>query len=300
MRTATVRFLVIGLAGTALAGDNSTPTPEVRVAAFTGAGEKMRYTVSAGRLPCKVTWNAETQEFPTALADLVARAQAFLPYARKLGTNSPSNTSFRLRGLTLGRFAEEYKDQWFVAATFWATDIIDPRSPNPLCFKHVVCLLDGTYATEAPEPKKPDRSVVSATNVRAAVAEPKQGQGPILEVTVTSPYQRVREPEFEIPKVQWDPLRQAFPLDLSTVVRRGREHLRGQVGITDDLAASEIHLRPYLPAGAIEAAHQSRDAHGNHWLVRIVYRSAQALPCDVFFLLDGRILAGFRERPGEQ
>lgn len=301
MKTAQFGCFCAGIV-TAAAQPALVSTSAVAVAGFEGGGERTRYAVAAARLPCPVTWNVQFEPFPEQLSDLVARASSFLDHARQLG-GTHTATRFNLDDIqikrielsaqqlrAIGKDETAFTNQWFTAVTFYGADPVDLTSAQPVCYKHVVMLLDGTSATEEEDPFP--RPKWSVTNLPAAESISNTFTRSRFRSSAqdTEPYGKLSRADFPIARVQWDPFDEAFPLDLRAQAPRAEEYLMSVGDIPQRLTLFEIRLWRYVPVEALKAANKPMTEHLHHWEAVFWFRDERHREYDVHMLLDGTIL----------
>jgi hypothetical protein len=168
--------------------------------------------------------------------------------------------------------------------------------PQPLA---VVMLLDGTLATEStnsltersrigrPPMSSPGESAVRGD--RAAGAS--SSEVGIQDLTRTSDVDRAT---FDLPRLQWRPEADAFPVSLSNALFGARKLLVSE-GVDNgrELLVTEIVISRFQPNAAIESKRERWSDHENHW--RLGFRfgvgpTVQPHDYDVSMTLEGRYL----------
>jgi hypothetical protein len=186
-------------------------------------------------------------------------------------------------------------NQWFVAATFHGFDLSPLVSSRNECRKHVVMLLDGTFASERDDLHWQPKWRAGTTNLLTVLTlNPGSGQPPRVargpRAKYEAPEALLLKPDFRIPQVQWDPAAASFPLDLGEQVARARAELSKLPDVPRQTEFREVEVCTYFPSEAIAAGHRSPLANLNHWDVVFRFGEANGREYAVHELLDGTFL----------
>jgi hypothetical protein len=262
-----------------------------------GAEKPYDYFFRWSELPSKVSWKPTSEEFPQNLQTAAAAASSFLKSEMRV-TNRMNLGQIRIRRLQLsqplleahGKRPEDFAAQWLVAFTF----VLQPEGPE----RTVVSLLDGSYATERPgatgnskaklAPRQRGEAQPSSDRKESAYRASRTDSAP-----PKNPYKEIHSQDFELPKVQWNPLVEGFPLSLKPEIQRARAHLTEKRSVPEDALSLEgISLEEFWPTEAALARNLNLLENMHHWLVVFQFCERAAVPYGhcVYMLLDGRIL----------
>ena len=266
------------------------------------------YFVKWSDIPCRAEWNPELNAFPIELGKEATRARSFLLDAKQitngLTLNRVSISCFPLTKSAAeahGKKTEDFDNQWLIAFAYWIKPI-----PNVIETKHTyfaVMLLDGTYAKEKPESLFDEANTISNKEFFKAslkdypdvkTIEQSSTQTNIARDQFNA-YQKLRQANFEVPKVKWNAFSDSFPMNLRTQIALARNYLPKEhldTSIKPELC--EISIEHYIPLEAIQA--QGLDPFSNmetNWIVVFRYRQKSdggTSFYNVYMLLDGTIL----------
>jgi hypothetical protein len=252
--------------------------------------ERWDYFVTPQQFKENPAWDPNTEPFPLYLGSEVARAQRLLEEKNNLADH------LQLSHIEITRFPVQVaSNKWFITLQFLKKDEPDLRQFA------TILLMNGSYAEQR-------HSFVSASEerifsdeqatARAVWDKPKRPTH--LQQRESNPEQKLRpsqkldEPDFEIPKIQWEPTKGNFPLDLSKKGRDARDYLIGNGSLSNPSAALQaISIWQFLPLGAITAKKVNLSDHTGHWYAKFQFWEKpddQNTWRDVYFLLDDRLL----------
>jgi hypothetical protein len=258
------------------------------------------YWLPWSSLPSRVVWNPGAGPLPVVLDEMAETARVLLV------THEPITNRLELDGIEIFRIKHakevleahgvaerQLMDNWALSFSFSLV--------NPVRYikRSVVLLMDGTQAEDR-NLGRPSGQQVSArppTSEAGRVAPSAAAREAATKPNKTSLPEKafgewVRKSDFE-PRVQWDPTRHRFPLELGAQVDRVREHLSRQEGASPDLVLDRIRIVKYVPWEAIRLRREELAEHRNHWAVLWQFNpSSHQSDGDYFacMLLDGTIV----------
>lgn len=285
-------------------GALSAPTAEVRIGGFGAGGQQMEYFVPIEALPCAASWRPQEDPFPEDLGRLVTLAVKHLAESQQLGGPREA-TKFLVQSIRISRLHLNHKDigptgpseaqltdQWIVSVTFYGRAATDFVSSSSIPHKNVVMLLDGTYATERaqtfrrPQWANTNQTALINSNYAKSSRKLETGSGALSN----DPLSETMRADFAIPRVQWNPITERFPLDLNEQCRRARSALSGEPGFTQDITLSEVHLSPFIPGPPHIGAAYAEVDNQHHWVMVFTYGSRPQRVFEAYLLMDGRVL----------
>jgi hypothetical protein len=265
------------------------------------SGRQPALCVEANRLPLK-PWDPEKESLPIDLRAEAPRAWSMVA-TQMLAEGNPDLVIIDLRRFGIperiiersGRSRTDFTNQWVALLTF-------ATSPPRFSCKTMAVFLDGTYAIEREaDPGDVGHGVQVPPLVktggrdRSRAETRDEGEPNAAPVAVVDPQRKLQESDFTIPRVQWNPQTEPFPLDLRTESVRARALL---AEASPEGGASfflwEILMTKFAPAGAIDAQKLSPLDHRFHWLVVFRFHGSASLtirPWEVYMLLDGTVMA---------
>jgi hypothetical protein len=122
-----------------------------------------------------------------------------------------------------------------------------------------------------------------------------EGAGDAIEFgCAISPWNQVVSTNFELSKVQWDPMVDRFPLDLRGASGDARRWpLRNASDLTDLTDLQQVEVLYYTPSAAVIAKGLDLKEHFHHYLAYFCFRGQRGTNhfwLKVAMLMDGRIL----------
>ena len=250
------------------------------------------YWIDSRLLPCKVQWEPGKRSFPLELDAEVGRANLFLSMLKQI-TNQLDLQHVHITRTTMIRHTEQLQQE--EASTSIANEWImelefleqggHPVFPDGL---RVVLLLDGTYASERVRNKSHTEYTLSDSAWKSPTISRR------ASLKTTNAFELVRQPDFVVPAVQWNP-NTPFPLDLNAEVARTYNSLVQANHMPPDFVLQEISISRYTPDEAMKNDGAGFIQHVWHWLVAYRYAPTSAVGMGrgywAYELLDGRVLS---------
>lgn len=247
-------------------------------------GNDITFYASWNQLVLDKKWLPGETPFPLDLSSGSERAKQSLAQARQI-TNRLNLQRISLRRLWVphrmtevhGMKSADFTNQWSVRHSFLRQDTL----PYIVREESVFTLMDGSFAEERLESKV-------ARDIRFS---PKQFESFTNHSSV--PLVKVSRGDFAIPKIQWNPVSERFPLDLNQAVIRAKDRLIQTESIKPEaLVLESICIEFYIPFESIKAKGLNYFDNQNHWWVVFYFSSSAGRRIEhaVHMQLDSTIL----------
>lgn len=252
------------------------------------------FFVKLNQLNAYTSWNPDTETFPLSLGKEARNTLAFF-------ANGGITNQIDINEITISRIfvpnelanrnekmTSFYTNQWGVGfqALLQFSNFSNVFS---------VVLLNGTRAIERttnPSSESDTNLKTSETNTSHSFKDLKAEPG--TNQLSKNPLQELFQADFEIPRIQWDPSYQEFPLDLALQARRAKAFLSDQKAIKmERLSLLGVTMMIYVPLESIRVKGLRQFDNRYHWFVKFTYEEQGTdfiTIHDVYMLLDGRFL----------
>lgn len=182
-----------------------------------------------------------------------------------------------------GTSTDVFTNNWFVTFSFLPQDLPYPVNPDGLS---VLTLLDGVPAKES--------DALSVVTRAGRDDHPVQSSGMGFQSSTnlsSAAMNRIRRGEFELPKVQWQPMTERFPLDLSKHAIRAKDIVESKED-GKSWQLDSVCIEHYLGLEAIRSKGAYYSDNRNHWWIVFYYTKGFGRPIEraVHMQLDGTIL----------